>query len=216
MAEPEEQKLFDSEYLDFEANVAMNPVIRQELLNKAFAYVKNPTSLDRNQVRVALSVLVQEKPEYFGKLTQILFRSQDAIQRTAILQGLAESNDALSLILSGKLRKNEILTILSAYMARPEHRDNGLAWLQKNITALLEILPGKSSGHLPWTMSSFCSEEKAQKVEVLLGKVVQDLPGGPRELKGVLERIRLCEALSNTQRADALKFFTKSFSRIKS
>lgn len=207
MAEPEEQKLFDSEYLDFEAQVAMNPVIRQELLNKALAYVKNPTSLDRNQVRVALSVLVQEKPGYFSKLTQILFKSQDAIQRMAILYALAESSEALSLVLSDKLRKNEVLTLLSAYMNRPEHRDNGLAWLQKNITALLEILPGKSSGHLPWTMSSFCTEEKAQKVEALLGKVVQDLPGGPRELKSVLERIRLCEALSNAQRADALKFF---------
>ena len=207
MTEPEEQKIFEAQYLNFEAHIAMNPVIRQQLVNKGLAYLKNPDSIDSNQVRVALSVLVQEKPSYFGKLKDILFKSQDSIQRTAILQALAESDQALTLLLSDPLRKNEVLTLLSAYMARPEHRENGFLWLKNNLNALLKILPSKASGHLPWTLASFCSNQKAQEIEALLGKVVQDLPGGPRELKGVLERIRLCDALSNAQKADALKFF---------
>ena len=209
MTEPEEQKLFDIEYLNFEAQVARKPEIRKELLDKALAYLKNPLSLDSNQVRVSLSVLIQEKPAYFKKLVSILLSSQDAIQRSAILGALAESDNALSLILSPKLRKNEVLMLLSAYMARPEHRENGFAWLQKNIDALLKILPGKASGHLPWTMAGFCSEEKAVQVEQLFEKVVQDLAGGPRELKGVLEKIRLCTALVAAQKANAMTFFSE-------
>ncbi|MEI6790048.1 MAG: M1 family metallopeptidase [Myxococcaceae bacterium] len=207
ISEPEEQKLFEAQYLEFEADIAQNPQIRQELLRKALAYLKNPNSLDSNQIRIALVVLMEEKPTYFKKLTAILFKSQDSIQRTAILQALAESEQALSLVLSKKLRKNEILTLLSTYMSLNKHEDTGFLWLQKNLSALLKILPLKSSGHLPWVLSNSCSEKKAQEIEVLLSPVVKDLPGGPRELKGVLEQVRLCEALKNTQKENAAKFF---------
>lgn len=207
MLDPEEQKLFDVQYLDFEANIANNLGIRKELLAKALKYLKTPNSLDRNQIRLALSILIQEKPTYFKKLSMILWQSQDAIQRTAILQALGESDQALGLVLSKKLRKNEILTLLSAYMRVPGHADKGLVWFQKNRSSLFKTLPAKSSGHLPWVFSSFCSESKAQEINLLLSPIIEALPGGPRELKAVLEEIRLCEALKNTQQADVFKFF---------
>ena len=207
LEEPEEQKIFDAQYLDFEANVAQNPIIRQELLKKSLTYFKKPNSLDRNQLSVTLSVLIQEKPEYFNKLKQILFKSQDAIERSAILKALSKSDQSLELVLLPQLRKNEILYLLTAYMSDSKHLETGLLWIQTHFKALLKILPLKNSGHLPWVFGHFCSTEKAFIIQQLLEPVVSKLPGGPRQLQAVVEEIQLCSALKTAQQADTLKFF---------
>lgn len=210
IAEPEEQKLFEVTYLNFQAEIVNDPTVRQELVQKALAYLKNPSKLDSNQVRTALTILMQEQPARFNSLRNLLFKSQDAIQRSAIINALGESDQALSLILSPKLRKNEILSLFSAYMENPKYHETGLDWLQQHAEALIKQLPKKSSGHLPATLSGLCSDAHAVRAQTLLEPIVKDLPGGPRALSGALEEIRLCIALKKAQEADALKFFKPS------
>ena len=47
-------------------------------------------------------------------------------------------------------------------------------------------------------------------MEAWLGPVIDEYPGGPRRLAGMLERIRLCAARTEQQRASALELFARA------
>jgi len=58
-------------------------------------------------------------------------------------------------------------------------------------------------------VSDFCSEERAAEVEAFFGPRIEALPGGPRNLRGALEAIRLCAARVEAQRDSTLRFFAR-------
>ncbi len=207
MNEIDEQHLFDAAYLDFMATVAQDPKIRLDLVQKGLAFLKNPNSISADIAPLSLEILIQDKPNLVSKLTQKLGKTTNAIHRTALLRGMAESDKALDFALSPLLRKNEVLSLLSNYMSTPEQAEKGLAWLEKNLSRLLAILPEKASAHLPSVAGNLCSESSAKRLETLLEPVAKKLPGAPRALAGTLEEIRLCLALAQKQKPGALSFF---------
>ncbi len=206
MNEPDEQRLFDVAYLDFMATVVEDSKTRLELVQKGLEFLKNPNSIPSDTAPLALEILIQEKPQLFIKLTQKLAKTTDAIQRGALLRGMAESDKALDFVLSPLLKKNEMLSLLNSYMSTPEDAQKGLSWLEKNLANVLRVLPEKASAHLPSVAGNLCSEPDAKRLEILIKPVAQGLPGAPRALAETLEEIRLCAALVKQQKPAATKF----------
>ena len=65
------------------------------------------------------------------------------------------------------------------------------------------------AGYAPYYVSGFCTEERAGEVEAFFGERIESLPGGPRNLRSALERIRLCAARVEAQRESAAAFFSE-------
>ena len=57
--------------------------------------------------------------------------------------------------------------------------------------------------------SGYCSESDARAVESFLKPRIDALPGGPRNMAGTLEAIRLCAALAEHQGPSAQAFFDR-------
>jgi alanyl aminopeptidase len=107
------------------------------------------------------------------------------------------------------VRTNEIRAPLSVQVSKPETREAAWAWIEQSFVPLTARLPDDGAGSMPWYASTFCSEEKAAEVEAFFAPRIDSLPGGPRNLAGALEAIRLCASLRTAQAASAEAFFTR-------
>jgi alanyl aminopeptidase len=163
---------------------------------------------------VALSAAVQEgDAAFFDHVVTKLFESNDALFRSEALWALGATHDpalgqrALELSLDSRLRVNEVTETLSAQMSMPETRARAWAWLRENFDRVFARVATTRAGWAPWLTASFCSEEAAAEVEAFFGPRIEALPGGPRNMRGALEAIRLCVARVGAQRESAVSFF---------
>ena len=58
-----------------------------------------------------------------------------------------------------------------------------------------------------WLATAFCGEKHARRVEVFFQPRVAALSGGPRNLQGALEELRLCGAKLKAHEADLKALF---------
>jgi alanyl aminopeptidase len=79
-------------------------------------------------------------------------------------------------------------------LAVPETREELWAWMQASFDALVAHLPERATGETPWLAAGFCDPAHADAVAAFFAPRIEKLPGGPRNLAGVLESIRLCAA----------------------
>jgi alanyl aminopeptidase len=65
-------------------------------------------------------------------------------------------------------------------------------------------------GELPRVTGYFCDEAYAAEVEAFFAPLVDGLEGGPRNLAGALEEIRLCAALARVQGPALTAYFAEN------
>jgi alanyl aminopeptidase len=119
---------------------------------------------------------------------------------------------ARSLVFDPRIRTNERLRVLSTQTRHAElvtRREEVLAWVRQHEEAIIEAITLPRATGLLGSLRGFCSAAAADEIEVWLGGRIERFPGGPRRLAGVLERVRLCAARSEHQRASALEFFAR-------
>jgi alanyl aminopeptidase len=80
--------------------------------------------------------------------------------------------------------------------------------MQANFEGLVAHLSARHAGELPWLTSGFCDPAQADAVAAFFGPRIDSLSGGPRNLAGAVEAIRLCAARAAAQRDSANRFFT--------
>ena len=116
---------------------------------------------------------------------------------------------ALALSLDPRVRVNEVTNTISRQLDMPETRDAAWAWLEAHFDEVFARVATTRAGYAPWMATSFCSEERAVAVEAFFAPRIEALPGGPRNLAGALEAIRLCAARVEAQRESTLRFFAR-------
>ncbi len=204
-AEDGEAKLLREQLLEFLAFTAEDPAVRRQGARLGQAYVRggevHPDAVEPGVAGLALAIAVQEgDAAFFDQLTELLFSTEDATVRGRILSALGHATDetlaarARALALDARLRLNEVSTTLQVQSSMPETREATWAWLVESFDALRERVGPFRAGHLPWMASGFCDEAHAEAVEQFFGPRIDELPGGPRNLAGALEAIRLCAA----------------------
>jgi alanyl aminopeptidase len=175
-----------------------------------------PDALPPDLVGAALTVAVEEGgADMFDALETLVRGSGDAFFRARALNALGHAPPgpddlparARNLVLDDALRGNERTIVLRAQMGEPALREAAWSWLQDHFDALVERVPTTRAGRLPWLATVFCDEDKLREVEAFFEPRVEALDGGPRNLAGATEAIRLCAARAEIQRPSATGAF---------
>jgi alanyl aminopeptidase len=206
-----ERRLLRRAVVSFLALHAQDAALREELARRGRAYAgvgvpAEPDAVAPDLVGTALSIAVQDGgADVFAALLERLAGTQDAVERWHLLEALAASLDpadaerARQLALDPMLRVNEMLTPLRVQMQYPQLRDATWSWIEANYRELAERAGGSTTSELPWLASAFCEEARADALERFFAPRIDDLEGGPRNLAGTAEEIRLCAALARAQ-----------------
>ena len=214
--------LLRSRLVSFLGGVVKSRRIRREARRRAVAYLGyrsdgelHPEALDQNLADVVLRFAVQDGDlEFFEAVLARFVASRDATVRQRLLGALSSVRDAglaervRALSLDERLRTNEIVRPLAVQMGMSETRDATWSWLRAHFDELAERLEPGRLGDLPWLTTGFCSAEKADEVEAFFGDRIGELSGGPRNLAGAVEVVRLCAARAEHHRQSAAAFFS--------
>ncbi len=218
-AEDGETALLRASVLSFLAHTGQSARVRREAASRGRSYLGDddelhPEAVESNLVGLALTVAVQEgDAAFFERLRERVLGSEDALFRRQGLSALSSTHDpqrtdaVLSLSLDERLHVNEVTVPVAHQLSMRETRAAAWAWLQEHFDEVFSRVATTRAGYAPWYVSGFCSEERAAEVEAFFGSRIEALPGGPRNLAGALEAIRLCAARTEAQRESTLRFF---------
>jgi alanyl aminopeptidase len=214
-----ETRLMRKAVVEFLALLARDPDVRREAARRARLFAgldapADPRALEPELVETAFAVAVQEggAPVFDALLEQIL-ASGDALERGQRLAALGEVDDpalaerARQLALDPRLRVNESFTTLWRLSNRATTRPATWRFVEENFDALVERVGTERASSIPWLAGGLCDATAAERVEAFLAPRIEVLEGGPRNLAGALEQIRLCAALVEAQSASARAFF---------
>ena len=215
-----ETALLRAELLGFLAETARDARTRREAAERGRRYIGfggdgalHTDAVEPSLVGLALSMAVQEgDAAFFDALLSKVLESDDALFRrhgihalgSARQPALAERARALSL--DARLRVNEVTDPLGVQLSMPETRADAWAFMQAHFDEIFARVATTRAGYAPWYVSGFCSEAQAAEVESFFAERIEALPGGPRNLAGALEAIRLCAARAEAQRESANAF----------
>ncbi len=213
----EETNLFQIELYDLLANLAKDQKIRAMLKKNGALYVHDLTKKRPNKntelALVSVAVWAEETPGSSHILKKLLLQTNDPMQRKIILNGLSQGTTIpnagiiYQLLLGEDLRRNEVIPLLSSFMSNDhQKRKAGWNWFKENYDALSKALPEKKAAGFPYLASGFCSAQKEEEVRNFFAKKVENLPGGPGNLKETLERISLCHSLVEAQKKSVEAF----------
>jgi alanyl aminopeptidase len=171
-------------------------------------------AVDPQLADLVLAAAVQEGDErFFDHLLAQLEASTDATKRSRILVSLGHaeteplSRRALDLALDPRLRLSESAAILGVQLRSPRTRERGWAWLKENFDAFVARAGSAQAGDAPWYAASLCSREDADDVQAFFRDRAAELAGGPRNLSGAVEAIRLCAAKAEALRPAVAEAF---------
>jgi len=214
-----ETGLLRASVLSFLAETGQSARVRREAASRGRAYVGedaelHPDAVESNLVGLALTVAVQDgDAAFFERLRERVLASEDALFRRQGLAALSSTRDpelspaVFALSLDERVRVNEVTVPITRQLGMRETRAAAWTWLQAHFDEVFARVATTRAGYAPWYVSSFCSEERAAEVEAFFGTRIEALPGGPRNLAGALEAIRLCASRTEAQRESTLQFF---------
>jgi cytosol alanyl aminopeptidase len=217
-----ETSLLRRDLLSFLAFTARDAAVRREAAARGRRYVGfgadgqiHADAVPNDLVGVALAVAVQESDAaFFDHVLDLFMRSEDALFRMRALSALGSTRDqalgarALELAIDPRVRVNEVTETLSAQLSSMETRGSAWAWMREHFDPVFSRVATTRAGFAPWSAAGFCTPDRAAEVQAFFGPRIDALPGGPRNLRGALEAIRLCAARREAQRESAETFFS--------
>ena len=203
-----DRALLRREVVSFLAWTARDPALRRDAVERGRAYVgagkdgaMHPEVVDRQIAGTVLRVAGSEgDAALFDALLALLAQADKEVVRDRILWALASvqrpelAARALDLTFDPRVRGDEALIPLSGQLAQPETRDAAWTWLEGHVDAVLARLPPARAARLAWSGAAFCDAAHADAIQRLFGERASKLDGGPREIAGAVESVRLCVA----------------------
>ena len=203
-----DRALLRRDVINFLSWTARDPALRREAAERGRAYVGfgkdgaiHDDAVDRQLASAALGIAGAEgDAALFDALLEQLAKADKEIVRERLLAALTAvtrpelSARALALTFDPRIRGDEALVPLSGQLARPETRDAAWAWLEAHVDAVLARLPPARAARLAWAGAVFCDAVHADAIEKLFAERAKRLDGGPREIAGAAESVRLCAA----------------------
>lgn len=213
-------RMFRQRLLEFVLFDARDPGVREAAAKLGRAMiVDGKVVIDGQNADVAGELLAVAAQEYgapvIDALAEVLKSSMDSTVRRSAGAGLAAVTDpALAprvrdLALSDSLRTNEVYHFLRRHAAEGENTAPTWNWLRENFEPLQSKVSAYIAGETPWLISSLCDAESADALDEFYATRIGELKGGPRNLRGAMEAIRLCAAKRSAVR-EAVNGFLKS------
>ncbi len=220
--EPGETTLLRGEVLRFLALEAEDPAVRREAAARGRRWLgmsgrADASAVSADLLQTALSVAAQEGgAPVFDALVARLGASDDSVQRGAMLRALGATRSpelaerARMLLLDSAVRTSEIGSVLWTQSEDPRLAGAIMEWLTTHVDPLVHKAGPAFAGYTPWLAASFCTEERAAAAEAFFRPRVSTWTGGPRNLDGALEVVRLCVARAHAQTESASAFFARA------
>jgi alanyl aminopeptidase len=222
-SEDGETRLLRQAVIAFLAGTGRDPEVRREAARRARAYLGDdpsrpldPSALDPSLLEVALAVAIEDGDAALFDHVERRFRdTDDALLRGSMLGALSAVRDpalgerALGLMFDPALRVSEVLVPLGGQMAIAERREAAWSFVETRFEELRARIAATRAADLPWYATAACSDEMAVRVEAFFRDRVATLPGGPRNLAGALESLRLCAARRRAQGESARRAFAR-------
>lgn len=216
-----ERRLLRVLLLSFVADVARSRNVRAWLAQQGRAYLGNdggPLHPDRVHAELrllALRIALEDGDQgLFQRTAARLHRLSDSDQRGELLAALGSVRDArsvraLRLSLDPRLNPLAMALLLRSQLGHRSTRAAALSFVGHNWRRMRERLSNEQLSTWPAMFDGFCSDARANRVRELFAPYVEQMPGGPRELAQTLERIRLCAARVQAQRASMQTYFAE-------
>jgi alanyl aminopeptidase len=219
--EPDDDGLLRSTLVGFFAETLKDKAVR-DALNKqgrAVLGLDGDGKLDLDAVPqdlrgIALDVALQEGGKAAFDAAEKHFRgSQDAVLRSQLLGAMGGTKDAAAnqhmrdmVFEEGLLRRNEIFPAIGGQTGdkatRPALRD----WTDAHFKQIETKLAPAGAAVVNLYSAGMCSDAEAAELQAKFGKRMEDVEGGPRELKQTAEAIRMCAAQVQARKGQPLEF----------
>lgn len=200
------QKNLKGEIAGFLALKLLDKKTRNELspmgvkyLKQALNPVKTPVDFDENMVGIALGVALQDQQdEKVLAVVNALAEQQDSVTRKNLLMGIAHARRGeqaeltRNFVFHKNLRKNEQLPLLFGHLRSSYNQPTMWKFLANNLDRFKSHVPKAQLGYLPFLAQGLCTQDSAQEVEALLGPLMSEYQGGPRNLAEAIEAIKIC------------------------
>lgn len=214
-------KLLRAAVIELLAQQGGDAAVRREAAERGRRVVGNAgdgaldeTAVAPEAIEAVLAVAVQDgDADFFDGLVRELRATNDDLTRRRLLTALGSASApalaarARALALGPDVRIGETVRILWSQSGQPETRAATWTWIQESFDPLVAHLSERAQGELPWLASGFCDPAHADELATFFQGRIERLPGGPRNLAGAVEAIRLCAARVAAQRASAGVFF---------
>ena len=162
----------------------------------------------------ALSVAVKDGGTTAYDAAEKHFRaSQDAVLRSQLLGAMGGTTDpalaarSRALVFEeGLLRRNEIFAAVGGQTGEDATRPALRDWIDAHFSELEAKLAPAGSALVSLYSADMCSTTEASALQDKFGKRMENIEGGPRELKQTVEVIGMCEAQVQARKGQPLEF----------
>lgn len=217
------RQVLREQVLTFMTLTVRDPELRREAHKRGRAYVGDkdgapltvhPEAVDPNLAGLALRVAVEEgDAALFDRLLTLLDKTQDEVVRGRILAALGATTRpelaarARELTFDPRLKVVEMMTPLSVQMSTRATREAAWQFFRDRIDTVVTRVSPARAGWLPWMAASSCERTRADELALLFTPRIARIEGGPRNLSGAVEAIRLCAARRDAQLASMRAYY---------
>ncbi|KAF1687338.1 aminopeptidase [Pseudoxanthomonas broegbernensis] len=194
------------------------PQVRQALLAQAEAVLAGRdgaldfSAADPDLLGNVLAVAVQERGEpAVSRLIAALGRNGDAVQRNAMIAGLAMARDPAQLrrvrdlALGERVKVGEMAGLLMGGLGDPQIQRSLWPWFSAHFDRIVARTGVFAAGRLPMLgAAGGCSVAAAERLEAFFQPRLATLSGADRGLAQASESVRLCAALKAAQDPGAI------------
>jgi cytosol alanyl aminopeptidase len=213
----EDERFLRTDTIYFLGLIAEDPDVRNKA--KQMALSADPTTIDPDIRETVLTVGVQDSDASFTKkLEEDFKKSTDQQLKDELLSAIGWARDpgalnaAREMVFDPALHSTEFFQLLERLSYDPRTLDTEWKWVVNDFDRISALIPKGDvflAGALPFLGYGFCSQEKADELKAFFEPKVAEMPGAPRNLAKVVERIELCSARLKNQAGSAREYFAQ-------
>ena len=215
-SDSEDMRLLRRSVLAALAVLTQDRWMSHEAMVRARKFVKAPASASADTLAIALRMAAHNNDEVvnYDTLLSLLRRVSSPGLRIAVVQALASLGDAaqlrraLSLVITGEIRKQDLVYVLRAASEWPDSRRVLIDWLERNLNTLSEQFPGFGTARMLGVLRRLCDAGARRKAAAAFSPMVAKM-GSDRRLREALENADLCIDLRARQAKEVTKYLTQ-------
>jgi alanyl aminopeptidase len=198
-----------AEFLAVEGN---DTALQARARDLALRWLEDRDAIDGTMVDTALQAAARGGDRELFERMRAALAQASLRERRALYSALGSFADAslaraaLALLLDPALDFREASQIAWAMASAPRGSERVFAFTKENFDALVARAPRDAAAYFPRWAGGFCSETARAEVEAFFRERAPRYTGGPRILAQTLERIDLCVAFRQGQKASLNRF----------
>jgi hypothetical protein len=195
--------------------IANDPATLAEANKLALAWLADPTSVDGDMARVAVTLGSRRVgTERIDALRAAMKSAKNPNDQKTALLALSDFDDAvildkaLDVALTDEVRTQDVALLLLNAVWHPSTERAATDWIVNHWDAIRAKLPGFLAGRIFWLAGRACTKQEIDETTTFFTAKSADVEGSARPLAEGLEAAGLCRALSEKD-GDAVDRFFK-------